>query len=337
MTKTQKTLKKKIINGLFDKKTNHQKISSKNKKDKNDFVKNFKIIYPNSKEKFNSGKWSLNEHKSFIMGVFLYGNYWTDIQKLIKTRSTPQALSHSQKFFLKLKKMKFFDKDYYSAKKIKELFRIIKNEEKLKLIEKLIKSYFKEYELPYINKYIYNANNNINVNNDFIGNSLIINNDNNFIGLNKNQTNIKYNLIEIYNENFFIQNIKEDSILNLFSLNKREEIGNLITHQLSEIELDKNSNFNSSNMNTSCFKYIEKFLNFCQEGIFKNVKSDINILNKNNDKTNIVNINGYLSEIESIKGFNYNYMNYNFFKNDLERKTDVLNINCKEKQTSIKN
>ena len=53
--------------------------------------------------KFNKGRWSLEEHKKFITGILEYGNDWRKVQKHIKTRSSTQARSHAQKFFLRIK------------------------------------------------------------------------------------------------------------------------------------------------------------------------------------------------------------------------------------------
>jgi SHAQKYF class myb-like DNA-binding protein len=53
----------------------------------------------------NNGRWSLDEHKNFITGVFMHGNNWKEITNVIGTRNCPQARSHGQKFFTKLAKM----------------------------------------------------------------------------------------------------------------------------------------------------------------------------------------------------------------------------------------
>jgi SHAQKYF class myb-like DNA-binding protein len=53
----------------------------------------------------NNGRWSIDEHRKFIMGLFQYGNNWKEIVKLVGTRSTAQARSHCQKFFSKLHKI----------------------------------------------------------------------------------------------------------------------------------------------------------------------------------------------------------------------------------------
>lgn len=53
---------------------------------------------------FKGGKWDKDEHKKFIEGLFIFGNQWKKIQEYIKTRTSVQVRSHSQKFFLRMKK-----------------------------------------------------------------------------------------------------------------------------------------------------------------------------------------------------------------------------------------
>jgi SHAQKYF class myb-like DNA-binding protein len=58
-------------------------------------------------DKFNVGRWSDNEHKKFLEAILKYGNEWKKVQNFILTRSSTQARSHAQKFFLRLKKYIF--------------------------------------------------------------------------------------------------------------------------------------------------------------------------------------------------------------------------------------
>lgn len=53
---------------------------------------------------FNSGRWTQEEHEKFLEALLMYGNEWRKVQNYISTRSSTQARSHAQKFFLKLKK-----------------------------------------------------------------------------------------------------------------------------------------------------------------------------------------------------------------------------------------
>jgi len=55
--------------------------------------------------KFQTGRWSPIEHQKFIEGILKYGNEWKNVQNVIKTRSSTQARSHAQKYFLRLRKI----------------------------------------------------------------------------------------------------------------------------------------------------------------------------------------------------------------------------------------
>jgi SHAQKYF class myb-like DNA-binding protein len=60
----------------------------------------------------NNGRWSQEEHKRFIEAMFLYGNEWKKVQQHINTRSSTQARSHAQKFFISVKKKLFSDEEF---------------------------------------------------------------------------------------------------------------------------------------------------------------------------------------------------------------------------------
>jgi len=56
---------------------------------------------------YKAGRWTNEEHVSFLEAIFLYNNNWRKVQQHIKTRSSTQARSHAQKFFISLKKKIF--------------------------------------------------------------------------------------------------------------------------------------------------------------------------------------------------------------------------------------
>ena len=51
-----------------------------------------------------TGRWTRDEHYRFVEALKLYGKEWKRVQEHIGTRSSTQARSHAQKFFVKLEK-----------------------------------------------------------------------------------------------------------------------------------------------------------------------------------------------------------------------------------------
>jgi SHAQKYF class myb-like DNA-binding protein len=77
-------------------------------------------------DKYKNGRWNVEEHKRFIEAISLYGNEWKKVQRYISTRSSTQARSHAQKFFLRLrKKLNLPENDKIT---FQELMRLKENE-----------------------------------------------------------------------------------------------------------------------------------------------------------------------------------------------------------------
>lgn len=53
---------------------------------------------------FNTGRWQPEEHQRFIEALLKFGNDWKNVQKFVGSRSSTQARSHAQKFFVKIGK-----------------------------------------------------------------------------------------------------------------------------------------------------------------------------------------------------------------------------------------
>jgi SHAQKYF class myb-like DNA-binding protein len=54
--------------------------------------------------KESTGRWTRDEHHTFVKGLEMYGKGWKKIASLIKTRTVVQIRTHAQKYFLKLTK-----------------------------------------------------------------------------------------------------------------------------------------------------------------------------------------------------------------------------------------
>jgi SHAQKYF class myb-like DNA-binding protein len=55
-------------------------------------------------ESKKTGRWTMDEHFRFIEALQRYGKEWKRVQQHVGTRSSTQARSHAQKFFVKLEK-----------------------------------------------------------------------------------------------------------------------------------------------------------------------------------------------------------------------------------------
>ena len=107
-------------------------------------IQNQKIFHTNNNGKYIIGRWSQNEHKKFLEAIIKYGNDWKEIQKYIGTRSSSQARSHAQKFFIKLKqdqsKSKLSNVIDYSNSSIKafhDTLQSLDGDKKQKIIKEL--------------------------------------------------------------------------------------------------------------------------------------------------------------------------------------------------------
>ena len=88
-------------------------------------LKKLGMLNTGSGRLFNNGRWTNDEHKKFVEGILKFGNDWKKVQKHLKTRSSAQARSHAQKFFLKIKKYNIIRLDN-NTNKIKSLYDVAK-------------------------------------------------------------------------------------------------------------------------------------------------------------------------------------------------------------------
>lgn len=166
---------------------------------------------PEGNSKYNSGRWTEEEHKKFIDGILEYGNEWKKVQKFIKTRSSTQARSHAQKFFLKIKKnltnFKNNSPDNFSIKYFYELLASLDKEkngkltgpQRDKLFNILSKYSFSEYEYPENRQntgldLVFNSNDKINSNRNNVSEVQQIE------GINQNDDNLTYEVNKLANK-----------------------------------------------------------------------------------------------------------------------------------------
>ena len=111
--------------------------------------KKFKTTFKYSKIKSISnrtnshGLWDKSEHNKYIEALYIYNCDWFKVSKYIGNRTYKQIISHSQKFFLRLKNFKDGELglDFTSVfvKSLKQIVDMIKDREKsLKTNKKLL-------------------------------------------------------------------------------------------------------------------------------------------------------------------------------------------------------
>ena len=275
------------------------------KSDINDYIDDIIIKKLKNKDNngyLNEGRWSFQEHIKFIEAIAEYGKNWKDVQKYVRSRSSAQARSHAQKFFLKLKTMKNskYDFDFSSnnIKNLSDIIEIIKRKEeytkkgKEYIIDTLInlsKSISCENLDLYKDVKKYSKNNNKgkeNGNEDEKNEEFEYNNNKElkvdiFNDLNntdlKNENKIESKLYD-NDKNKFNNNTKE-----IYQINN-----NNIINENNKIVNENNIIINDN-----------RIINELKEDIINNKKNNIDDINKiNKEKTQILNNNINNNQIE---------------------------------------
>ena len=254
------------------------------------------IRFPSTEEEgmtknsnFNSGRWSEEEHQKFIDGILEYGNEWKNVQKIIKTRSSTQARSHAQKFFLRIKKnlidsskknlkdFKLNDEGNINIEAILNyVIMIISNEKKGKFE---LNNNQKEKLISVINCKFYNDNLSINKN------DVDIDSDN------------EKNMSDYYNDNISFKKKKGLNGKNkIFNIHK--DISHRKSMEISELNFLENNNKNEISETKNCYEEMKEY--FVRK---KSLNSQIN--NNNHHPNNI---------FHHRERFNSEYMNNNNYE-----------------------
>ena len=261
----------------------------------NNTSKDNEISDSNNSNEYKTGRWSKEEHEKFIEGILKYGNEWRKVQKIIKTRSSTQARSHAQKFFLKLKKEinntdiltdsdKLLDHIVSSCDKTKNSLKLsIEQKEKLMSV---IRSNLKAEE--YLNKSgkegLSGLNYSLNINEKEESNFDDINEEEDNLAFNKNefqdcQKKISLDSNEIRRKITFCSR-KRKSSSDISCLSNYNKIFNITKEASHKNSLDL-SKINSSNNNINSVSKITAEKNNANKIIKFNVKNDENNHNFN--------------------------------------------------------
>jgi len=285
-----------------------------------------------TKIKFNSGRWTKEEHNKFIRGLIEFGNDWKKVQKIIKSRSSSQSRSHAQKFFLKLKNSiksakigneqnELFEYIFEENKSILDLNDIkLTEEEKKQLLNIIISSINlfdknkKGNKIVILNSENYNNYSYNNYKDKFITKS-----NNNSFHSDEDEEDLSQEQIKNNNENNDYKNIK-------FINNKRKR---------SNYE-NNNSENNKSNKDKKIFyikkctkyKYSEDFL-INKENNNSKLTSNNNGNNKPKNKTITQKFNIYnnTNEVNGVGANNNNNKNINNISNNFSINNNNNNNN----------
>ena len=173
--------------------------------------------------KYACGRWKEDEHKRFIEAIIKYGNDWKQVQKHVRTRSSTQARSHAQKFFVKIKKAKLlnikFDPTKASIKLFHELIQDSNPEDYEKIISTLTTVAFERNVTKKRKKNDHHKNN-------------------------SNSTN---DITNIQNNNAIHQEINDNNIQITNRTSNDDDNNNVIQTSNIEEDLNKCFNYNGSN------------------------------------------------------------------------------------------
>lgn len=86
-------------------------------------------------EEINNGRWTRDEHKKFVEAILAYENEWKLVQNSVESRSSTQARSHAQKFFLKIKKNEALNRfRIHDVSSLCQVMKELKEEERRKVL-----------------------------------------------------------------------------------------------------------------------------------------------------------------------------------------------------------
>ena len=195
--------------------------------------------------KYISGRWSVEEHKKFLEAIVKYGNDWKEVQKYIGTRSSSQARSHAQKFFIKLKqdqlKSKTSNEIDYSNSSIKSFHDILQSlslEKREKIIKELENVIFDKETKSHVS---YNYSTSVDFYNSV---SEYINEDTIMVG-EENERSMEIeekDELEEKNKKFFERRKNSDSLDEIRNIRFFDEFDNYNNGHFTEEEYEKSFN-----------------------------------------------------------------------------------------------
>ena len=302
----------------------------------------------NSNIKYSSGRWKEDEHKRFVEAIIKFGNDWKQVQKYVKTRSSTQARSHAQKFFIKLKKSKNLDFNLdLSNSSIKNFHDIIQNVpiNKYNNIINVLNNVAFERG---IGKKKYNNSNNNNINNDnninkneeYFNNNYVMekeeknegNENNNNININNINNNNNENNNNNNNQNQNYNNSHENEIVNPLNPNNNyldiRYILNSLINNINDEDYYCYDNNIYAKMTNRKLSIDSNRSNRMLDNNFKNNINNSYYINKKRKRSTTSSIDGlnYFNNNNNSNNNNNNNNNITFNGNEDYLKDDLNNL-----------
>jgi len=277
---------------------------------------------------FNCGRWQPEEHERFIEAIMKYGNEWKAVQKHVGTRSSTQARSHGQKFFVKMKKANLLDFNIdFSKNSIKTLHEVANSmnaDEYFNAIKALNcvaferKTTKKKQRKEGDSVYTFGIN------------------DSSSMLFTEAPSVINFNTDDIFmlntNDNTIFQNKSTETT---YIFNKNSEPSQNESHPKTKKSSKKSGNTIIINNNFNTYNYNLNFNNFsnCQENV-KNgeMKSDRNERNENyllRKRNRLNSFEGFFNLFPDLnKDCTSLFNNFNNLKKGFDEKEYVDNFNC---------
>ena len=229
--------------------------------------------FENEIRDLNKGRWSLKEHIQFLKAIDKFGVNWKKIKRSIKTRTSNQIRSHSQKFYKKLKQCKDgdlgIDFTLDSIHNLKDIIKHIKSVNKDLDIVNVLLYMSEKYYTNKPSKKSEQIENEVNINNNFNEakniNNIEINNSINFFEMKEKNNLINEEIIDnqqISTNNLIINNFL---IANMNFINNNLDV--LINNYLSDAIITNiicnmhfNNHINMLNLINSNYHMIPKDL-----------------------------------------------------------------------------
>lgn len=271
-------------------------------------------------------KWTRAEHIHFIDGVLIYKSKWDLIQKHVQTKTVNQIKLHSQKFYMKVEKLKVFANKVNSNKLLYEEIHRLKDKEKDEKIKFL-------YEIPF--KYS-------EADDEFILKRIVENMKAASMMKKESQLNQKRNNEKLNNSLSYISTSVSEEIKKKIKSEKTEdEVDNLTP--IDNYEVDINNRFEKESLSLkNQLKLLNKLYDVTDK--YDNLKKNeiINNLHNNESTSNSPYKTKEICKFYPSTSTNTLYSSYNsFFSNtsslDNNKNECSLNLNTSSHRNDMEN